>query len=109
MSPDPVVQYVEEGKLLGQKLLIAFLVGFLPIFSLTVTQALDAVVDAISTGGDVDFNFLKALLLSGLMGAASAGFRLALAKLPFLNLTATDKLHSFGSPPPIEVRAQKTP
>lgn len=87
---------IKAGKLLAQKLLIAFLAAFIPAFALSLLGALEALTDAVSKGGPIDFNFLGALLLSGALGAITAAVRAAFALLPGIQLTPSDKLHTLG-------------
>lgn len=90
---------IDASKLAWQKLLIAFLIGFGSYFLPVMLDVFDSLRD----GQDVEFGW--AFVGSLISGSVGAGIRYLMMKMPFLNLTPTDKLHSFGGPPPVKVTA----
>lgn len=104
--PEPAVVTVSAAKLFMQKLLVAFIAIFLPVFIATVSPVYAEIVDTFSTGGSIDFDFLPALAISLVLGALGALGRAFLMLMPGLNLVASDKLHSLGKgDKPREVKA----
>lgn len=104
---EPAVVTVSAAKLLVQKLVVAFVIGFAPVFLAGITTALSSLTDQLSTGGDIDFSFLNVLFASLVAGAVTAASRAVLALMPGVNLVASDKLHSLGKgDKPVAVKAE---
>jgi hypothetical protein len=93
--------------LMVRKMLTTFLAVFLPLAITGLIGQLDAIIAWASGQGDIDFNVMRAVLVSLLVGAAAAGVRAVLAY--FLSLTPTDALHGPGTQKGQEVRVEKKP
>lgn len=103
---DPTVITVSAAKLFVQKLIVGFLIGFLPMLAATLTGAMQEIIDSLSSGGGIDFAFFQAIGISILTGALTALTRAILALVPGINLVASDKLHTLGKKRPIAVKAE---
>lgn len=81
------------NSLFFKKILLAFVLGFLPVFILGLIDALDN----FAKGGDIDLGLLWTTLLSLASGAVAVGLRAALAY--FTNFMPSDALHGPGNKP----------
>ncbi len=74
------------GRLLVKKLVLAFFLGFAPVFLWSLIGVLEAVAE-----GNRDWSIVTDLVLAALVGATSAGIRGLLAL--FTDWMPTDRLH----------------
>jgi hypothetical protein len=72
--------------LLLKKLLVAFVIGFVPVFLMGIVNILESIA-----AGNGEFDVFAAALAGLVSGAAAAGLRLLLAE--FTNFLPTDRLH----------------
>jgi hypothetical protein len=79
-------------RLIIKKLVLAFFLGFAPVF----LWSLLGVLDSIAEGGR-DFSFVTDLIMAALIGATSAGIRGLLAT--FTDWMPSDRLHGIGDNP----------
>lgn len=89
------------NKLLVKKMIVAFLAGFFGVFLPVVLDLLDK----LSNG--IDPNFGRAVLISLVAAAFSAGVRAIIALLP-INLVPTDKLNTLFKRTPQAVTVDKS-
>ena len=92
------------GNTLIRKLIMAFVIGFVPVFLTSLLGVLEKLSDG--TAGDLNFSLVLSLLVSCLVGAMSAGLRLVLAR--WTDFVPGDELHSPGPPDAVVVTTEGT-
>jgi len=80
------------SRLLIKKLVLAFALGFAPVFLYSLVGVLDSIAE-----GNRDFSIATDLIIAALVGATSAGIRGLLAA--FTDWMPTDELHGTGQTP----------
>jgi hypothetical protein len=80
------------NRLFIKKLVLAFALGFVPVFLYGLLDILDAF-----SHGEADYNLLASIAVAAVTGALSAGIRAVLAL--FTNWMPTDNLHGIGDNP----------
>lgn len=78
------------SSLLIKKLVLAFFLGFAPVFLYSLLGVLDSIAE-----GNRDFSIVTDLIIAALVGASSAGIRGLLAA--FTDWMPTDQLHGRGN------------
>ena len=78
------------SRLLVKKLVLAFCLGFAPVFLWSLVGVLEAVAE-----GNRDWSIVTDLIIAAIVGATAAGIRGLLAL--FTDWMPTDRLHGPGS------------
>ena len=78
--------------LMTRKLVVAFMVGFVPVFLTGLLGLLQSIAE-----GTPDWSVTTSLLIALIAGAGAAGLRAAIAV--FTDFIPSDRLHGFGNRP----------